>query len=216
MTSLPAPLAAGAPSAAAPLDLAALVGPAGWARLPAAVRRRFGAAHADTTYLGRLDLRCSPAGRVFAALGRLFGKPLAAVDAQAVPATVRVHADGRGGVVWERRFHCDPANDHLVRSTKEIAADGRLRERVAGGLGMALDVFEEDGALVFRSRHFLLLLGPLSLRVPALLSPGTCRVTHADLGDGLFRFTLDMVHPLWGHTFHQSGVFADPTESDAS
>ena len=42
------------------------------------------------------------------------------------------------------------------------------------------------------------------------LTPGTCRVTHTDLGDGLFRFDLDMVHPLWGHTFHQSGVFVDP------
>ena len=216
MTTLPAPFAADASPAAAPLDLAALVGPAGWARLPAAVRRRFAAAHADCTYLGRLDLRCSRAGRVFAALGRVFGKPLAAVDASAVPATVRVHADGRGGVVWERRFHCDPANDHLVRSTKELAADGRLRERVAGGLGMALDVFEDAGSLVFQSRHFLLILGRFSVRVPALLAPGTCRVTHTDLGDGLFRFALDMVHPLWGHTFHQSGVFADPIESDAS
>ena len=210
MTSLCAPLAADTLPAAAPLDLAALVGPAGWARLPAAVRRRFGVAHADATYLGRLDLRCSPVGRVFAALGRAFGKPLAAVNAAAIPATVRVHADGRGGVVWERRFHCDPANDHLVRSTKELGAEGRLRERVAGGLGMALDVFEDAGSLVFQSRHFVLIFGRVSVRVPALLAPGTCRVVHTDLGDGLFRFDLDMVHPLWGHTFHQSGVFTDP------
>ena len=215
MTPISTPLGADAAPVAAPLDLAALVGPAGWARLPAAVRRRFGG-HADVTYLGRLDLHCSPAGRVFAACGRLFGKPLAAVNARAVPATVRVHADGRGGVVWERRFHCDPANDHLVRSTKELAADGRLRERVAGGLGMALEVFEDAGSLVFESRHFVLILGRFSLRLPALLAPGTCRVTHTDLGDGLFRFSLDMHHALWGHTFHQSGVFADPTESDAS
>ena len=200
----------------AALDLAALVGAAGWARLPAAVRRRFAADHADRTYVGRLDLRCSRAGRVFAALARVFGKPLAAANVQAVPATVRVHADGRGGVVWERCFHCDPANDHLVRSTKELSAGGGLRERVAGGLGMALDVFEDGGSLVFQSRHFVLVCGAFSLRVPALLAPGTCRVTHTDLGDGLFRFSLDMVHPLWGRTFHQSGVFADPTESDAS
>jgi len=33
---------------------------------------------------------------------------------------------------------------------------------------------------------------------------------HTDLGSGLFRFTLSMVHPLWGETFHQTGVFADP------
>jgi hypothetical protein len=209
-------LASTIPPATAPLDLATLVGAAGWARLPAAVQRRFAAAHADCTYRGRLDLRCSRAGRVFALLARAFGGPLAAVDATAVQATVRVHADGRGGVVWERRFHCDPANDHLVCSTKELDAGGGLRERVAGGLGMALDVFEEGGALVFQSRHFVLLAGSFSLRLPTLLSPGTCRVTHADLGGGRFRFSLDMVHPWWGRTFHQSGVFADPIESDAA
>jgi len=198
------------------LDLAALVGAEGWARLPAAVRRRFAAGHADCTYRGSLDLRCSRAGRVIAFLSRAFGAPLAATEASAVPATVRVRDDGRGGVVWERRFHCDPARDHLVCSTKEIAPDGRLRERVAGGLGMALDVFEEAGSLVFRSRHFVLILGRFSVRLPALLAPGTCRVTHTDLGGGRFRFALDMVHPLWGRTFHQSGVFADPIESDAS
>jgi len=214
MTALPLSHASADPAPA--LDLAALVGPAGWGRLPPAVRRRFAAGHADTTYRGEIALRCSRAGRVFAFLARAFGRPLSEVDAGAVPATVRVHDDGRGGVVWERRFQGDSAGGHLVRSTKELAPDGRLRERVAGGLGMMLDVCEDGGTLVFQSRHFVLILGRVSLRLPALLSPGTCRVTHADLGDGRFRFTLDMVHPLWGRTFHQSGVFADPTESDAS
>jgi hypothetical protein len=215
MRSLTAPVLP-ASATAAPLDLAALVGAEGWARLPAAVRRRFAAAHGDCTYRGTLDLRCSRAGRAYALLARAFGGPLAATEASAIPATVRVRADGHGGVVWERRFHCDPAHDHLVCSTKEIAPDRRLRERVAGGLGMALDVFEDSGSLVFQSRHFVLILGRFSVRVPALLAPGTCRVTHTDLGGGRFRFALDMVHPLWGRTFHQSGVFADPTESDAS
>ena len=46
-------------------------------------------------------------------------------------------------------------------------------------------------------------------------TPGTCRVSHRDLGDGRFRFTLSMVHPLWGRTFHQTGVFADATEASS-
>ena len=41
-------------------------------------------------------------------------------------------------------------------------------------------------------------------------TPGTCRVEHRDVAPGQFRFTMDMHHPLWGHTFHQSGVFNDP------
>lgn len=201
-------------AAAATLDLPALVGAAGWARLPAAVQRRFGNAHADTTYLGRMDLRCSRVGRVYAWLAGLVGGPLPRFQTTALPTTVRVSHDGRGGVVWERRFHRGGAQaDCTVRSTKEIGAGGGLLERTDGGLSMALDVFEEDGSLVFRSSRYWLVLGALRLPVPALLTPGVCRVTHTDLGQGLFRFTLSMAHPLWGQTFHQSGVFADPCES---
>ena len=199
------------PEALRPLDLAPLVGAAGWARLPAAVRRRFGVDHGAATYAGRMALRCSPVGRVFALLSRLLGSPLSGATATDVPTAVRVFDDGRGGMVWERSFHTAGTDaPHVVRSTKRRDADGGLLERTDGGLAMALDVFEERGALVFESRRFTLLLGRLRLPVPALLTPGTCRVTHTDLGDGLFRFDLDMVHPLWGHTFHQSGVFADP------
>jgi len=193
------------------LDLATLVGAAGWQRLPAAVRRRFGAGHGAGTYVGRMTLRCSPVGRGFAALAKAFGSPLSAATDDAVPTSVRVLDDGRGGMVWERSFHTQADGaPHVVRSTKELDAGGRLVERTDGGLGMGLRVFEEHGALVFESHRFFLALGRLRLPVPALLTPGTCRVVHTDLGGGLFRFDLDMVHPLWGCTFHQSGVFADP------
>jgi hypothetical protein len=193
------------------LDLPALVGAPGWARLPAAVRHRFGVDHGAATYVGRMALRCSPTGRVFAALSRLFGSPLSGVTSTAVPTAVRVFDDGRGGMVWERSFHtADGRAPHIVRSTKKLDDDGGLIERTDGGLSMALHAFEERGALVFESRRFTLMLGRRRIPVPSLLTPGTCRVVHTDLGDGLFRFDLDMVHPLWGHTFHQSGVFADP------
>lgn len=195
--------------AATPLDLSALLGDAAWARLPAAVRRRFAAGHAEATYRGLMDMRCSPLGRVLAWLVKPLRSPLAAANASGVATTVRVRAVG-AGVVWERHF-----DDGVGRvcSTKELDRDGRLQERTRGGLGMALDVFEQDGALVFESRRYFLDLGALRLRMPGLLSPGTCRVEHRDLGGDLFRFTLSMSHPLWGETFHQTGVFVDPSPS---
>lgn len=202
------------PNAPAPanttLDLPALVGAAGWSLLPQAVQRRFAVAHANVTYEGHMDLRCSPIGHIYAALARVLGGPLTHINTNAVPTTVRVSNNGLGGVVWERCFHSD-GHGRTVRSTKEIGADGGLLERTDGGLSMSLDVFEEEGTLVFRSRRFWLLLGSLRLPVPALLTPGTCRVVHTDLDGGLFRFTLSMVHPLWGETFYQTGVFADPS-----
>lgn len=195
------------------LDLPALVGAAAWSRLPQAVQRRFGPAHADMVFVGPMDLRCSPMGHIYAALAHVLGGPLTHMNANAVPTTVRVSHNARGGVVWERCFHREGGGrGQVVRSTKEVGTDGGLLERTDGGLSMSLDVFEEGGTLVFRSRRFWLVLGSLRLRVPALLTPGTCRVTHTDLGGGLFRFTLSMVHPLWGETFHQTGVFVDPIE----
>ncbi|MFN9471476.1 DUF4166 domain-containing protein [Acidovorax sp.] len=195
--------------AARHLDLADYVGAAGWARLPAAVRRRFGAGHPDVDYTGRMELRCSAIGRLYAGLSRAFGSPLTGLRASGLAATVRVRSNGQGGVVWERLFG-DAAGAATVRSTKEPGAGGQLTERTDGGLSMALDVFEEDGSLVFHSRRFFLALGRLRIPVPQWLSPGQCCVTHTDLGGGDFRFTLSMAHPLWGETFYQSGVFTDP------
>lgn len=197
-------------SPAAPLDLAALVGPEAWGRLPAAVQRRFAAAHHDTTYRGSLDLHCSTLGRLFAAFSVVLGGPLTTLRATGVPAEVRVHGNDRGGVVWERRLHA--ADLRIVRSTKEAGREGGLVERTDGGLAMDLEVFEEDGALVFRSRRYFLALGRVRLPIPTWLTPGTCRVEHRDLGAGQFRFTLSMVHPWWGLTFAQTGVFADVHE----
>ncbi|MES2938709.1 MAG: DUF4166 domain-containing protein [Pseudomonadota bacterium] len=198
------------------LDLAALVGTQGWHRLPAAVRRRFAADHGDTAYRGALDLHCSAIGRCFAAFSAVFGGPLTELRSAGVPAEVRVYGNGRGGVVWERRLQAGAAAGlRVVRSTKEPGHGGGLVERTDGGLAMELDVFEDDGALVFRSRRYFLALGRMRLPVPAWFTPGVCRVEHRDLGAGRFRFTLSMVHPWWGRTFHQTGVFADPQEDFA-
>jgi len=145
---------------AGPLDLRALLGEQAWFRLPAPVRHRFEAGHPDTVYEGRMmKLECSRVGRCFAALSRIVGAPLTAMRAESVPAVVRVSNDGRGGVIWERRFQATGCDAALVRSTKELGPDGLLFERTDGGLGMALAVFEQDGALVFESRRYELVLG---------------------------------------------------------
>jgi hypothetical protein len=49
------------------------------------------------------------------------------------------------------------------------------------------------------------------LPLPPWLTPGDLTVTHSDLGDGLFRFTLDIVHPRFGMLIRQSAVFREAT-----
>ena len=196
------------------LDIAQLLGPAAWQQLSPAIRRRFAAAHASVCYEGAMQLRASVVGRVFSVLAGLMGSPLAASRRGEVPTQVNVRGDGAGGVIWERQLGtAGTEGSQFVRSTKRIGANGGLEECTDGGLSMGLEVCVEDGALVFYSRRYFLLLGNWRLPVPALFTPGTCRVEHRDEGPGRFRFTLDMNHPLWGHTFHQTGVFNDPLES---
>lgn len=190
------------------LDLSALLGPAAWARLPAAVQRRFASGHADATYSGHLDLRCSRWGRWMAIAARVCGAPLCGVQAQGLSARVHVRRNALGGVVWTREL---PYPAHLVQSTKELDESGSLVERTDGGLAMHLRVFEADGALVFQSERYAWRGRHWRMRWPTWLSPGTCRVVHTDLGGGRFRFTLSMVHPWLGETFHQTGVFEDPS-----
>lgn len=192
----------------APLDLQALMGTDAWSRLPAAVQSRFGVHAAPVRYLGRMDLHCSPMGRVLAWLAWPLRGPLTSDCARDLPVEVTVSPDGLGGVVWSRQL-----GRRLVQSVKRAHPAGPgVLERTRGGLAMALDVLEDDGALVFQSRHYLWCVGPVRLRLPDALSPGQCRVEHRDLGAGRFRFTLTMTHARWGQTFQQTGVFIDPID----
>lgn len=199
-------------------DFRTLVGREGWNRLDTDIQRRFAPGHASTAihYRGRMDIERSALGLVFATLAQLIGAPLPMGRAGNVPTIVRVSDDRDGGVVWERRLFLNrdrpPA---CIRSTKRLGpSDGNLAdtllECVDGGLGMVLAVFEEGRSLVFESRSYFLELAGMRVPIPALLTPGRCRVTHAAVAPTRFRFTMEMVHPLWGRTFHQTGLFNDP------
>ncbi len=197
----------------APIDFERLLGREAWAGLPAPVRRRFGphaAAGLSTVYDGRMVVEASWYGRLVAQICRLIGTPLAPWTGADVPTSVDVHLDPRGGLVWARTYRFDRRAPVLVSSTKLMTADGELLEVVRGGLGMALTVSVEDGALHFRSRRYFFSLGRLRLPIPDLLTPGRAHVVHRETGGGTFRFTMDFHHPWLGRTLFQDGLFQDP------
>ncbi len=74
---------------------------------------------------------------------------------------------------------------------------------------MTLDLTVEDSSLVFTSTGFFLALGRWRIGVPALLTPGACRVEHRAIDEQRFRFTMTMTHPFWGTTFRQMGIFSE-------
>jgi hypothetical protein len=186
-----------------------VLGTEAWNRLPAAVRERFGDTAAAVDYAGAFEIvRASVLGRVFAWLGTLVGTPVAPRAENNVEARVRVRPDAHG-VAWDREYRWANGARHLVRSTK-VVEHGKLIEKLPARLCMPLDTFEEGGVLHFVSRGYYFDLGDLGPRlwVPRMLSPGVTHVEHIDLGHGWFRFTMTVMHPLFGEVFFQTGRFA--------
>jgi uncharacterized protein DUF4166 len=195
----------------------ALMGDKDWASLPLSIRRRFSKRLANgrsVVYSGEiLDSWMSRAGWLLAQAARLIGGPLPiARNVHApnvrVPGVVTV-TEGMGGHIWTRLYSRPKGFPQVVHSSKRFAGPTGLEEYVGYGVGMALKVYAREGALIFRSEHYFLELFGRRWRLPAWLSPGTLYVTHAELPDGKFSFTLQIFHPRLGLLMRQMAMFRE-------
>jgi len=203
-----------APTTLPESDMARAVGEPGWWRLKPEIQARFAEDVMDgevKCYEGLMsEVICSKAGWLLAQLCRLIGTPLATAAGRDVPTTVLVYPDPTGsGTVWDRIYFFPAKSPVTVRSSKVLDEHSRLLERVGGGVGMLLRVFEQERALHMVSERYFLELRGRRLYLPALLSPGTAHVTHSDEGHGNFRFRLSITHRLLGTLFFQDGLFSD-------
>jgi uncharacterized protein DUF4166 len=193
-----------------------------WASLPPSIRRRFSkrlAGGRSVVYSGEiLDSWMSRAGWWLAQAARLIGGPLPLtrnahgpgipVASMHVPSVVTV-TEGMGGHIWTRLYARHKGFPQVVHSSKRFAGPTGLEEYVGFGVGMALTVYAREGALIFRSAHYFLELFGRRWRLPAWLTPGTLYVTHAELPDGKFSFTLQIFHPRLGLLMRQMAMFRE-------
>ena len=185
-----------------------------WGRLPLAIWRRFSKRFADgetVVYVGTVEQASfTPIGWWLAQLARVLGGPLPTGAETGVPMVVTVTEDAAsGGQIWTRICARSNGFPQVIHSAKRFAGPTGLEEYVGYGISMALLISVEHEALVFRSVGYSLQIGPLRLRLPPRLTPGDLTVTHADLGGGTFRFTLEIVHPRFGKLIRQSAVFRE-------
>ena len=155
-----------------------LLGAQAWADLPAAVRRRFGkrlGAGQSANYAGRVaSCRMSFCGWLLAQACRLIGAPLPLEREGGVAAIVSVTEDGAsGGQVWTRVYARKRGFPQVIHSAKRFAGPTGLEEYLGGGFGIALRVTATEGGIRFSSDHYFLQLGPIRLRLPRLLAPGS-------------------------------------------
>jgi len=191
-----------------------LLSDADWGRLPLAVWRRFSKRHVDgatVVYVGEVEeAYFNRIGWWLAQLARLIGGPLPTGVETGVPMVVTVTEDAAsGGQIWTRICARSSGFPQVIHSSKRFAGPTGLEEYVGHGISMALRIFVEHEALVFRSVGYSFQVGPLRLELPDWLTPGDLTVTHSDLGGGTFRFTLDIVHPRFGRLIRQSAVFRE-------
>jgi hypothetical protein len=196
------------------LRFRALLPDGDWEGLPPATRQRFSkrlAGGRTAIYVGEVvEVRFSRIGWWMAQMARLIGGPLPTGVDTGVPSIVTVTEDGAtGGQVWTRIYARRNGFPQVIHSAKRFAGPTGLEEYVGFGVGMALRIAADDQALLFRSDSYFLQVGFHKFRLPALLTPGVLTVTHTDLVNGEFRFTLEIVHPRFGTLIYQSAVFRE-------
>lgn len=195
-----------------------LLGEAGWRRLPAPVRERFGKRlkRGDSiAYQGHIqEMVMSRAGHLFAQACRLIGAPLPYDrDSINAPAVVIVTEDtATDGQFWIRQYGRKRGFPQTVHSSKRFDGPTGLEEYIGYGIGMALTVEATDTALLFKSAHYYVTLLGKRLRLPAWLSPGALTIGHHERGNGRFAFTLSLVHPLLGDLIQQTAIFTQARE----
>ena len=194
-----------------------------WFSLPLAIRRRFSkrlGAGQTIVYAGEiLETWMSRAGWWLAQAARLIGGPLPltrdAVRSTRVPtvhaaSVVTVTEDmATGGQIWTRLYARHKGFPQVIHSSKRFRGPTGLEEYVGRGVGMTLTVYAREGALVFRSENYFLELFGRCLFMPEWLTPGTLYVTHAELPDGKFSFTLQIFHPRLGLLLRQMAIFRE-------
>ena len=205
------------PTALAPIEdlrFRTLVGERAWGELPDAVRRRFSKClgpNEALVYQGLVTAtRLSVAGRVLSFLSRAIGSPLPLTNGATGPAVVIVTEDaGLGGQSWLRIYARPGRFPQAIHSAKRFSGPTGLEEYVGCGIGMALRVSVEEGALAFRSAGYFLQIARWRVPIPRLLHPGQMQIVHRDLGAGSFEFALSLTHRVFGQLVHQAAVFYD-------
>jgi hypothetical protein len=206
--------AAKAPGAAIDLRFRTLLAESDWAKLPPAIQRRFSkrlANGATAVYVGEVrEMHLSRLGWLLTQILRLVGGPLPTSLATNVPSIVTVTEDlNSGGQIWTRLYVRRDGFPQVIHSCKRFAGSTGLEEYVGFGIGMALTISVVQAALVFRSANYFFQFGTWRISLPSWLTPGEIVVSHKELGDGQFLFTLEVIHPRFGLLVRQSAAFRE-------
>lgn len=184
---------------------------ADWARLPIAVRTRFGrkVAIGDALiYRGHVEFnKVNKWGRFLNRALRLIGAPLP-LDTQnaGAAAIVTVTEAPDGGQIWMRQYARQDSKrpfPQVIQSAKRFTGATGIEEHIGAGIGMSLVPLVEGEELVFRAKDIFWDIAGFRLTLPKWLGPNVLRAGDEELGGGTFAFTLRLEHKWFGTLLDQ-------------
>ena len=196
------------------LRFCSLLGVRAWQQLPFAIRKRFSKrleAGQTATYTGTIDqVTISKGGWLLAQALRVIGAPLPLHDETGIAAVVTVTEDGKtGGQIWSRLYASRNYFPQIIQSSKRFSGPTGLEEYIGYGITMALKAQTTATAIIFESAGYYVQIGKWRLALPNFMTPGQVTVTHEEVTSDIFRFSLQLVHPVFGPLIKQSGVFQE-------
>ena len=182
-----------------------------WEQLATIVKRHYDITpgeDASMTIKGVMEeVYHSNIAKLFLLPGRIFGA-LVPYRGNNIPTEVRnwTTRDNASDMFWHRTLDFD--NKQVIFASRMEHIEGNeIIEHVRYGMGIRMGMSVDRGALVFRSKGYVLNSGLVRLPIPAWLILGDAEIIEQALSEDKFRIDFNMLHPLFGRTFAYSGTF---------
>lgn len=183
------------------------LGESAWSTLDSAIQHRFVASQSSTEtleYRGTVNwVYCSPAGALIARLLRRAAILPGRCGRDAAFEFCITRNEDK--IVKQRVYNWPSGEQFTFRSI--FGSDPRLHEEFSGGIGMYLQLFATQAALLFRDRGYFLRVGSVRIPLPRCLSVGTFELLHRNIDAQRFQVIIRVAHPLLGTLFYQRGEF---------
>jgi hypothetical protein len=163
-------------------------------------------------YPGQLDeLRCSRFGQLLGYLTRpLIKGALMPYNDAHFPVDIEVYSKpGDPAIYKQRNYRLHGRKPVQFTSFMRESSKGEVLEYVGMGLGMKLLLSVSEGNLYFESDGYFWEIFGVRIPVPAVFTPGKTYLCHRNNTAAQFDIRIEIVHPLFGTSFTQAGVFRE-------
>lgn len=151
----------------------------------------------------------SPIAKLFLLPGRIFGA-LVPYKGKKIPTEVRnwTSENDNEAMFWHRTLDFPNKPDVIFQSRMEHIQDNEIIEFVRFGMGIRMAMSVKDEALIFKSLGYVWKIAGIQIPIPTWVILGNSEIIEKAISDDTFYIAFNMVHPLFGRTFHYSGTFS--------